>query len=274
MNITPSLAPDDSGISSLSQAPPPKVAVVTGAGRGIGRAVAVALLADGWRVAACARNADVVTEWGREFGQEGEADPSGVIAVTLDVTDPDSVEAAFAAVVDQLGRVDLLFNNAGTFGRVAPIDDLSLSEWNEVVAVNLTGTMLCTRAAVAAMKEQTPQGGRIINNGSISAHVPRPGTIAYTATKHAITGLTKSTQLDGRGFNISCAQIDIGNAATDMSVAISRGSTQADGSIRQEPTFDVAEVGRAVAWMASLPLGATPNFVTLTASEMPFTGRG
>ncbi len=274
MNI--STRPVDSGAGDHPSASPPVgVAVVTGAGRGIGRAVAMALLDQGWRVAACARDAAVVEEWVRQSAGTGAADAgSRVLAVTLDVTDPDSVEAAFAAVVDHLGRVDLLFNNAGTFGRSAPVDEISLSEWNDVVAVNLTGTMLCTRAAVGVMKAQTPQGGRIINNGSISAQTPRPGSSAYTATKHAVTGLTKSTNLDGRGFGITCGQIDIGNTATDMTAGISQGSTQADGSVRQEPTFDVAEAARAVAWMASLPPSATPNFVTITASEMPFAGRG
>lgn len=252
--------------------PNSRVAVVTGAARGIGRAVTLALLADGWSVAACARNREAAAAMLAEAGPGSQARQA--LAVTLDVTDPESVEAAFATVVDEFGRVDLLFNNAGSFGRAAPVDEISLEEWNAVVAVNLTGTMLCTRAAVGVMKAQEPRGGRIINNGSISAHAPRPGSSAYTATKHAVTGLTKSTNLDGRGFGITCGQIDIGNTATDMTAGISNGSAQADGSIREEPTFDVAEAARAVAWMASLPPSATPNFVTITASEMPFTGRG
>lgn len=231
----------------------------------------MALLADGWSVAACARNREAAAAM---LNDAGWSQGHQALAVTLDVTDPASVEAAFASVVDEFGRVDLLFNNAGSFGRAAPVDEISLEEWNAVVAVNLTGTMLCTRAAVAAMKAQNPQGGRIINNGSISAQAPRPGSSAYTATKHAVTGLTKSTNLDGRGFGITCGQIDIGNTATDMTADISQGSAQADGSIREEPTFDVAEAARAVAWMASLPPSATPNFVTITASGMPFTGRG
>jgi NAD(P)-dependent dehydrogenase (short-subunit alcohol dehydrogenase family) len=196
------------------------------------------------------------------------------LAVSADVTSDESVRALFAAVRDRWGRVDLLVNNAGSFGRPGAVDELSPADWDQIVATNLTGSFLCAHYAVHQMKEQEPRGGRIINNGSISAHVPRPGSVGYTATKHAITGLTKSISLDGRGHGIACGQIDIGNAATELTAAISRGARQADGSLRAEPTFDPRHVADAVCYMASLPLDANVQFLTITATEMPFIGRG
>jgi NAD(P)-dependent dehydrogenase (short-subunit alcohol dehydrogenase family) len=190
------------------------------------------------------------------------------------VTSDESVRSLFGAVRDRWGRVDLLVNNAGTFGTPGAVDELRPADWERIVATNLTGSFLCAHYAVRAMKEQQPRGGRIINNGSISAHVPRPGSVGYTATKHAITGLTKSISLDGRGHDIACGQIDIGNAATELTAAISRGARQADGSIRPEPTFDPRHVASAVCYMASLPLDANVQFLTITATEMPYIGRG
>ena len=194
--------------------------------------------------------------------------------VPTDVADADSVAGLFAAARDRWGRVDLLFNNAGTFGQPGSVDEIAVADWTATVATNLTGAFLCAREAFAAMRAQRPQGGRIINNGSISAHVPRPGSAAYTATKHAITGLTKSIALDGRPYDIACGQIDIGNAATDMTAGIAVGARQADGSIRPEPTFDPAHVADAVLLMARLPLDANIPFLTITATAMPFLGRG
>jgi NAD(P)-dependent dehydrogenase (short-subunit alcohol dehydrogenase family) len=244
------------------------VAVVTGAGSGLGREIARALLAGGWRVAAAGRRADPLQET-----IEGAAEGTAMTQPT-DVTADEPVRALFAAVRDRYGRVDLLVNNAGTFGTPGSVDELSPADWNKIVATNLTGSYLCAHYAVKQMKEQDPRGGRIINNGSISAHVPRPGSVGYTATKHAITGLTKSISLDGRGHGIACGQIDIGNAATELTAAISRGARQADGSTRAEPTFDPKHVAAAVCYMASLPLDANVQFLTITATEMPFIGRG
>jgi NAD(P)-dependent dehydrogenase (short-subunit alcohol dehydrogenase family) len=242
------------------------VAVVTGAGSGIGEAVARGLLDAGWRVALAGRRADRL-----DAVAAGHPD---ALAVATDVADPDSVAALFAAVRERWGRVDLLVNNAGTFGPGGTVDEISVDAWRDTVAVNLTGSFLCAREAFAAMRAQDPQGGRIINNGSISAHVPRPGSAAYTATKHAITGLTKSLSLDGREFGIACGQIDIGNAATDMTAGIATGAKQADGTTRPEPTFDVAHVAEAVTHMAGLPLGANVQFLTIAATAMPWLARG
>ncbi|MBN9754886.1 Oxidoreductase, short chain dehydrogenase/reductase family [Pseudonocardia sp. Ae406_Ps2] len=242
------------------------VAVVTGAGSGIGKAVTRGLLDAGWRVALAGRRREALTEVA--------AGRDGTLVVPTDVTDPRSVEALFAAVHERWGRVDLLVNNAGTFGAGGTVDEISVDDWNAAVAVNLTGSFLCARAAFGAMRGQDPQGGRIINNGSISAHVPRPGSAPYTATKHAITGLTKSLSLDGRPFGIACGQIDIGNAATEMTAGIATGAKQADGSVRPEPTFDVRHVADAVVSMAGLPLEANVQFLTIAATTMPWLARG
>ncbi|HLT62075.1 MAG TPA: SDR family oxidoreductase [Microlunatus sp.] len=245
---------------------PGRVAVITGAGSGIGRSVARTLLQAGYRVAACGRRPEPLAE---TIGDH----PDGLV-VPMDVTDEASVTAGFDRVRTSFGRVDVLFNNAGTFGPSGAVDEISPADWNACLAVNLTGTMLCSAAAFAIMKTQQPSGGKIINNGSVSAHVPRPRSAAYTASKHAITGLTKAIELDGRPYRISCGQIDIGNAATAMTDRMTRGTLQADGSLRPEPTFDVAEVGRIVLAMAELPLEATINSLVITAAGMPFVGRG
>ncbi|SHK62109.1 NADP-dependent 3-hydroxy acid dehydrogenase YdfG [Pseudonocardia thermophila] len=242
------------------------VAVVTGAGSGIGRAVARALLGAGYRVALSGRRAAPLEETA-----QGHPD---ALVVPTDVTDPQSVAELFRAVKVRWGRVDLLFNNAGTFGPVGTVDEIDVAEWQAAVATNLTGSFLCAREAFAAMRAQDPQGGRIINNGSISAQAPRPLSAAYTATKHAITGLTKSLSLDGRPFGIACGQIDIGNALTEMTSGIATGARQADGSIRAEPTFDVKHVADAVLYMAGLPLEANVQFMTVMATTMPLIGRG
>lgn len=246
------------------------VAVVTGAGSGLGRVITRALLTAGWRVAAAGRRWKPLEETvGRRAGPSGPALP-----VIADVTEPDSVAALFAAVGNRWARVDLLVNNAGVFGPVGPVDEISLADWRQAVDTNLTGAFLCAQQAVRMMRDQDPPGGRIINNGSISAHTPRPGSVAYTATKHAITGLTKSISLDGRRFGIACGQIDIGNAATEMTRAMSQGVPQADGTLAPEPTFDARYVADAVLYMASLPLDANVQFMTITATTMPFIGRG
>jgi NAD(P)-dependent dehydrogenase (short-subunit alcohol dehydrogenase family) len=247
-----------------------RIAVVTGGGSGIGAAVAFALAEDAWTVVLAGRrkgSLDGVLARGSNLAGTLEAIPT-------DVTDEASVRQLFDAVVDAHGRVDLLFNNAGAGAPAVDIDALELDAWNQVVAVNLTGAFLCTREAFRVMRNQDPRGGRIINNGSISAHSPRPRSIAYTATKHAITGLTKSTSLDGRAFDIACGQIDIGNAATDMASGAAAGAAQADGSVRPEPLMDVAEVGRAVRYMASLPLDANVASLMVLPPKMPFVGRG
>ncbi|MGI5129684.1 SDR family oxidoreductase [Pseudonocardia sp. CA-107938] len=246
------------------------VAVVTGAGSGIGRAVSRALLGAGYRVALAGRRAAALRETaGEHAGEHGPA-----LVVPTDVTDPESVAALFRAVLVRFGRVDLLVNNAGTFGPAGLVDEVPVEEWQAAVATNLTGPFLCAREAFATMRTQQPQGGRIINNGSISAQAPRPGSAAYTATKHAVTGLTKSLSLDGRPFRIACGQIDIGNAATEMTAGIAQGARQADGSIRPEPTFDVSHVADAVLYMAGLPLEANVQFMTVMATTMPLVGRG
>jgi NADP-dependent 3-hydroxy acid dehydrogenase YdfG len=242
------------------------VAVVTGAGSGIGRVVARALLGAGYRVALAGRRAPAL--------EETAAGEPAALVVPTDVADEAAVRALFAAARDAWGRVDLLFNNAGTFGPAGSPDEVAVEAWRAAVDTNLTGSFLCAREAFAAMRAQDPQGGRIINNGSISAHSPRPGSAAYTATKHAITGLTKSFSLDGRPYRIACGQIDIGNAATEMTARMSTGTKQADGSMRPEPTFDAAHVAEAVLFMARLPLDANVQFLTVMATAMPFVGRG
>jgi NAD(P)-dependent dehydrogenase (short-subunit alcohol dehydrogenase family) len=247
-----------------------RIAIVTGGGSGIGAAVALALADDAWTVVLAGRHRASLDEVAvRGAGLAGTLE-----SVPTDVTDEASVRQLFEAVVDVHGRVDLLFNNAGTGAPAVDIDALDLDAWNKVVAVNLTGAFLCTREAFRVMRNQLPRGGRIINNGSISAHAPRPRSIAYTATKHAITGLTKSTSLDGRAFDIACGQIDIGNAATEMASGAANGAAQADGSVRSEPLMDVGEVGRAVRYMASLPLDANVASLMVLPPKMPFVGRG
>jgi NADP-dependent 3-hydroxy acid dehydrogenase YdfG len=248
----------------------PRIAVVTGAGSGIGAAVAHALAGNGWAVVLAGRRPQAlasVAERGAELA--GALDP-----VPTDVTDEASVRALFDRTVERHGRVDLLFNNAGTFGPSGPLDEVGVDAWRAAVDTNLTGSFLCAREAFATMRAQDPRGGRIVNNGSISAHTPRPGSAAYTATKHAITGLTKSISLDGRPFDIACGQIDIGNAATEMTAGIATGAKQADGSVRPEPTFDARHVADAVLFMAALPLDANVQFMTIAATSMPFIGRG
>jgi len=240
------------------------VAVVTGAGSGLGRCIARALLAAGWQVAAAGRREHALRE---TLGSAG-------LAVPTDVTVPGSVAALFETVRQRWRRVDLLVNNAGLFGPPGAVDEISWEQWRHAVDTNLTGAFLCAHHAVKLMKTQDPRGGRIINNGSISAHVPRPNSVAYTATKHAMTGLTRSISLDGRGFDIACGQIDIGNAATDMTAQVSRGMPQANGSLAAEPTFDAEHVAAAVLYMASLPLDTNVQFLTITATKMPFIGRG
>jgi NAD(P)-dependent dehydrogenase (short-subunit alcohol dehydrogenase family) len=246
-----------------------KVALVTGAGSGIGRAVALAFLADGWSVALAGRRAAALEATAAASGAGPRALP-----VATDVTRPESVAALFRAVKERFGRLDALFNNAGSGAPAVPLDELTFEQWKSVVDVNLTGTFLCTQAAFRLMKEQDPRGGRIINNGSISAHAPRPYSAPYTSTKHAITGLTKCTSLDGRKWDIACGQIDIGNALTDLTARMQNGVPQADGTVRPEPTMDVAHVGRAVLHMASLPLDVNVQFMTIMATKMPFVGRG
>ena len=239
-----------------------RVALVTGAGSGIGRHVARALLEAGYRVVLAGRRAEAL--------EETRAGDARATVVPTDVTDPASVRALFS----QLDRLDVLFNNAGMFGRSKPIEDLAVEDWQAVVDTNLTGAFLCAQAAVRVMKAQDPRGGRIINNGSISAHVPRPHAVAYTATKHAITGLTRAISLEGRAHDIACGQIDVGNAATEMTAAMERGVLQADGSVASEPTMDVAHTAAAVVYMAGLPLDANVEFLTIMATKMPFIGRG
>jgi NAD(P)-dependent dehydrogenase (short-subunit alcohol dehydrogenase family) len=229
--------------------------------------IARALLADGWSVGLAGRRAGPLADTAADHDD-------AALVVPTDVADADSVDALFAAVVGRWGRLDLLVNNAGGFGPAGTPDAIDVAAWRATVDTNLTGSFLCARAAFAAMREQSPRGGRIINNGSISAHTPRPGSIAYTATKHAVTGLTKSLSLDGRPFDIACGQIDIGNAATDMTAGIATGAAQADGSVRPEPTFDPEHVADAVRYMAGLPLDANVQFLTITATAMPFIGRG
>ena len=240
-----------------------KVALVTGAGSGIGRVVARALAREGWTLALMGRREAALQET-----------LEGALVLPADVCDEAQVDAAFATLRERYGLLDLLFNNAGISAPPVPIDELTVAQWRAVVDTNLTGSFLCARAAFALMKAQDPRGGRIINNGSISAHAPRPNSAPYTSTKHAITGLTKSLSLDGRAFDIACGQIDIGNAATDMTQRMAQGVPQADGRMAVEPRMDVEDVARAVVYMASLPLSANVQTMTIMARDMPFVGRG
>lgn len=246
----------------------PTVAIVTGAGSGIGRAVALALVGEGYAVALAGRRTDALTETATRAGVDR------VLAIPTDVTDPTAVRELFDRTVAAFGRVDLVFNNAGTGAPPVPIDELDLDHWRRIVDVNLTGVFLCLREAFRVMKAQTPRGGRIINNGSISAYAPRPNSAPYTATKHAVTGLTKAAALDGRRFDIACGQIDIGNAETEMTARMKSGVPQPDGSVAVEPTMDVECVARAVVMMAGLPLDANVLTMTVMATKMPFVGRG
>jgi NAD(P)-dependent dehydrogenase (short-subunit alcohol dehydrogenase family) len=251
-------------------APLDKVAIVTGAGSGIGRLVAIALLEEGYSVALAGRRAEALEATVTEAGAVG----AKALAVPTDVSDPASVAALFAKTKEAFGRLDLLFNNAGTNTPAIPMEDLTYAQWKAVVDVNLTGAFLCTQQAIKLMKSQEPRGGRIINNGSVSAYCPRPYSAPYTATKHAITGLTKSTSLDGRKDDIACGQIDIGNADTEMAQRMKAGVPQADGSTAIEPVMDPHHVARAVVHMAGLPLDANVLFMTVMATKMPYVGRG
>jgi NAD(P)-dependent dehydrogenase (short-subunit alcohol dehydrogenase family) len=244
-----------------------KTAIVTGAGSGIGRAVATALLDAGYNVGLAGRRREPLEA-------TAAAAATRALAVPTDVADPASVRALFDAVRSKFGRVDLVFNNAGVGAPPVPLEELSVEQWRNVVDINLTGSFLCVQEAFRIMKGQTPRGGRIINNGSISAHAPRPNSAPYTATKHAITGLTKSASLDGRKYDIACGQIDIGNAGTDMAARMATGVPQANGQIAPEPLIDVGHVASAVLYMASLPLDANVQFLTIMATKMPFVGRG
>jgi NAD(P)-dependent dehydrogenase (short-subunit alcohol dehydrogenase family) len=244
-----------------------KIALVTGAGSGVGRAAALALSREGYAVVLAGRRREMLEAVAKEA--KGET-----LAVPTDVTEPDSIRALFAKTKEAFGRLDVLFNNAGTGARAAPIEEIPLDKWLVVVATNLTAVFLCTQEAIKIMKAQDPRGGRIINNGSISAHTPRPGSAAYTATKHAVTGLTKQTSLDCRNYNICCGQIDIGNAETPMTARMADGVPQADGRMMPEERMSADDVGRAVAYMASLPLESNVLFMTVMANKMPFVGRG
>jgi NAD(P)-dependent dehydrogenase (short-subunit alcohol dehydrogenase family) len=247
-----------------------KIALVTGAGTGIGRAASLALSSQGFAVVLAGRRPEPLDAVAREIANLGAT----ALAVPTDLRRPDSVAQLFARVRDHFGRLDVLFNNAGALARAVPMEELSLEEWQSVVDVNLTGAFLCTQQAIMIMKSQDPRGGRIINNGSISAHVPRPYSVPYTATKHAISGLTKSTALDGRQYDIACGQIDIGNAPTDIRARDQRGHLQPNGTRLVEPTMDLDSVARAVAYMASLPLDANVLSMTVMATKMPYVGRG
>jgi NAD(P)-dependent dehydrogenase (short-subunit alcohol dehydrogenase family) len=247
-----------------------KVAIVTGAGTGIGKAVAVALAGDGYNVVFAGRRAELLDAAVKATGVAA----SQCLAVPTDVKDPNSVRALFATTKSRFGRLDVLFNNAGIGTPPIPMEDLPFEQWKAVVDTNLSGAFLCTQEAIRMMKSQTPRGGRIINNGSISAYAPRPHSVAYTATKHAMTGLTKSTSLDGRAHDIACSQIDIGNAATELTAKMPLGVLQPNGQVMPEPTIDTAHVGRAVVYIAGLPLDANVQFMTLMATKMPWIGRG
>jgi NAD(P)-dependent dehydrogenase (short-subunit alcohol dehydrogenase family) len=247
-----------------------KVAIITGAGSGIGRATAIAFLRDGYNVALAGRRVQHLEETVKQAG----VDSSQSLVVPADVAVADAVHSLFTRTKETFGRLDVLFNNAGMGAPAIPLEDLTLEQWQGVVNVNLTGAFLCTQEAFRIMKSQTPRGGRIINNGSISAHAPRPNSAPYTSTKHAITGLTKSTSLDGRKYDIACGQIDIGNAATDLTARFKDGIVQANGAVVPEPTMDVELVGRAVLQMADLPLDANVQFMTIMATKMPLVGRG
>lgn len=247
-----------------------KVALITGAGSGIGKAVTLALAAQGYAVVLAGRRRDAIDAVAAEAAKHGVK----TLAVACDITQAGQVDTLFEQIGKTFGRLDVLFNNAGIFARAVSLEDLTPEEWQAAVNINLTGAFLCTRAAFHIMKNQKPQGGRIINNGSISAHAPRPNAVSYTATKHAITGLTKATSLDGRKYDIACGQIDIGNAASDMTAVMNKGVLQADGSTRPEPLMDVKHVADAVVYMAGLPLDANVQFMTVMATKMPYIGRG
>jgi NAD(P)-dependent dehydrogenase (short-subunit alcohol dehydrogenase family) len=247
-----------------------KIAIVTGAGSGIGKAVSMALLREGYGVVLSGRRPALL----EQAATQGDPANSSSLVVPTDVTDPESVARLFKRTQEAFGRLDLLFNNAGINVPGVPIDELSVEQWRSVIDVNLTGAFLCTRQAFSLMKKQSPRGGRIINNGSISAYTPRPNSAPYTATKHAVTGLTKSTSLDGRQYDIACGQIDIGNAATEMTLRMTRGVPQANGDLAVEPLLDLDHVARAVVYMAGLPLDANVQFMTVMATKMPFIGRG
>ena len=247
-----------------------KVAIVTGAGTGVGRAAALALLRAGFRVVLAGRRPEPLDSVQKEAG----ANAANALCLPTDVADPASVKALFAKTKQSFGRLDVLFNNAGVNAPGIPLEELTFEQWKNVVDINLTGMFLCTQEAFRIMKDQSPRGGRIINNGSISAHAPRPNSAPYTATKHAVTGLTKCTSLDGRKYDIACGQIDIGNARTEMAERMAKGVPQADGSIKAEPLMDVNHVGEAVVHMANLPLETNVQFMTIMASKMPFVGRG
>lgn len=247
-----------------------KVAIITGAGTGIGKRSTLALLKDGWSVTLAGRRVEKLEETREEAGDLA----MNTLLVRTDVGDPESVRELFKKTAERFGRLDLLFNNAGTGSPARPLEDLSFEVWKRVVDANLTGPFLCTQEAFKIMKDQTPMGGRIINNGSISAQTPRPNSAPYTATKHGMVGLTKSTALDGRKYDIACCQIDIGNAATEMTSAMTRGVPQADGSRKPEPTFDVETVAEAVLFIANMPLDTNVLFMNIMATKMPFVGRG
>ncbi|HEY2901715.1 MAG TPA: SDR family oxidoreductase [Polyangia bacterium] len=249
---------------------PKKIALVTGAGSGIGKAAALALLEDGYSVVLAGRRRDALDRTAKDAGAAG----TRALVVPADLTSPDSVRALFAKTRATFGRLDVLFNNAGIGAPAVLLEDLTIEQWKAVVDVNLTGLFLCTQEAFRIMKAQTPRGGRIINNGSISAHAPRPNSAPYTATKHAVTGLTKAAALDGRKYDIACGQIDIGNAATELTERMATGVPQANGTVAVEPRMDVQHVGQAVRTMANLPLDANILFMTIMATKMPFTGRG
>jgi len=246
-----------------------KVALVTGAGTGIGRAAALAMLKDGYKVALVGRRKEMLDKTAADSGAKDRA-----LVLPSDITKPENVKSVFAKVKDTWGRLDVLFNNAGMGAPAVPMEDLPLEKWKEVVDLNLTAMFMCTQEAIRIMKSQEPRGGRIINNGSISAHAPRPMSVAYTATKHAVTGLTKCISLDGRKHDIAASQIDIGNALTELAARMAKGVPQADGSVKPEPLMDVAHVGAAVLHMANLPLDVNVQFMTIMATKMPFIGRG
>ena len=247
-----------------------KVAVITGAGSGIGKASSLALMRNGWSVVLAGRRKELL----EDVAREGQASGARSLVVPTDVADPAAIANLFARTRETFGRLDLLFNNAGIGAPAVPMEDLSFEKWKAVVDTNLTGSFLCTQEAIRIMKDQTPRGGRIINNGSISAHAPRPNSVAYTSTKHAMTGLTKSTSLDGRKYDIACGQIDVGNAETPLASRMKDGVPQANGTVVPEPLMDVEEVAKAVLYMASLPLNANVLFLTVMATKMPFVGRG
>lgn len=247
----------------------PKIAIVTGAGTGVGKAAALALLADGWRVALVGRREQPLKDV-----EQASNSKDACLALSADVADPEAVKKLFAQVVAKWGRIDLLFNNAGVSAPGVPLEELTIEQWRNVVDVNLNGMFYCLQQAFVTMKAQSPQGGRIINNGSISAYAPRPNSIAYTATKHAVTGLTKTAALDGRKYSIAVGQIDIGNAATEMAAKMALGVPQANGDIAKEPLMDVKHVGESVLYMANMPLASNVLFHTVMATNMPFVGRG